>query len=240
LYEAHVHQCCPPCESGDSDSVDNTGSLISQGSGPLDRRGPNAATRTLVSWDSFSHKLWQRSLAILIFAVGCASTGQLPTHTTSTIPPSDQNPSTLPMTTADSAARALGMYLRVRFPHGFVIYPKFETPPAVTSWVGPLTLSPEAQFRLLDQIRRGAQAQWADTLMLTDISLRDAAPDSSRTIVALSGPLLVAGDTAKAAIMLEYVGKANTEPPPFTVAWYTVARSASGWRAAKHTLLYAT
>lgn len=138
-----------------------------------------------------------------------------------------------------AVARVVGASLGDRIHGGFVVLPRLFVD-------GPLTqesitsVPADQQVALLDGLRRGGDAPWADTASLRDGVGFDTLPASSRTIVTLAGPVVVDGDTARTLVYIGGASHRAGRPVFYTIEQYVVARTGSSWHFVRRRLMYAT
>lgn len=137
-----------------------------------------------------------------------------------------------------TVARVVGVSLRERLHGGFVVLPRlFVYSPIAQS--STTSVSTDEQVALLDGLRRGGSAKWVDTGSVHD-SVRFGAPAAPRTVVTLAGPIVIDGDTARAAVYISATGRRPGEPVFYTIERYVVARRRNGWAVVRRELVYAT
>lgn len=175
--------------------------------------------------------------AIAALLGGCAATPKPPAGAT----PHAIGYETQPTTDSEAAVvgASLGATLRREYPAGFSVYPRFVTPPAV-AWLAAHHKSSAADRQLLDAVRRAGSANWADTMSLRDTAGVRGLPESSIQVLALSGPIELDGDSARAAVLSADRLNGSGQEVHMSVFWYVFSRSAGRWRFVRRQLLYAT
>jgi len=135
-------------------------------------------------------------------------------------------------------ARVVGTSVRERMHRGFVVLPRFLS----VSLSGPATAPTPAdeQLALLDALRDGASARWADTSAFRDSVRLASLPDSSLTVVTLTGPVVISGDTARVPVVYRQVNRRPRQMIFYTVEEYILARAGSQWKVLRRRLMYAT
>ena len=129
-----------------------------------------------------------------------------------------------------AVVRVVGTALRDRLHGDFAVLPRiFIYTPVAAPALAPLPADEERA--LLDALRVGGSAQWADSA---------ARRDSSRTVVTLAGPVVIDGDTARVPVYISAGGHRAGQPVFYTIEQFVIARVGAEWHLVRRRIIYAT